>query len=45
MEILRMKAGEIHSTITDDPGLVDLSLEQSFGQPQVQIIADRDACS
>ena len=25
--------------------MVDLSIEQSFGQPQVQIIADRKACS
>jgi cobalt-zinc-cadmium resistance protein CzcA len=45
MEILRQKVGQIHSAIRDIPGLVDLSLEQSFGQPQVQIIADRDACS
>jgi len=45
MEILRQKAGQIHSAINDIPGLVDLSLEQSFGQPQVQIIADREACS
>ena len=45
MKILRTKAGEIHGAISDVPGLVDLSLEQSFGQPQVQIIADRDACS
>ena len=26
-------------------GLTDLSVEQSFGQPQVQVIADREACS
>jgi len=45
MEILRTKADKIHGAISDVPGLVDLSLEQSFGQPQVQIIADRDACS
>lgn len=45
MEILRAKAGEIHGAISDVPGLVDLSIEQSFGQPQVQIVADRDACA
>jgi len=42
---LRAKAGEIQEAIADVPGLVDLSVEQSFGQPQVQVIADRDACA
>ena len=42
---LRTKAGEIKEAVADIPGLVDLSIEQSFGQPQVQIIADRDACA
>ncbi|MFZ1683646.1 MAG: CusA/CzcA family heavy metal efflux RND transporter [Candidatus Zixiibacteriota bacterium] len=42
---LRTKAGEIKEAIADVPGLVDLAIEQSFGQPQVQIIADRDACA
>ncbi len=42
---LRTKAGEIKEAIAEIPGLVDLSLEQSFGQPQVQITADRDACA
>jgi cobalt-zinc-cadmium resistance protein CzcA len=45
IEILRSKADEIRSVIEPVDGLVDLSTEQSFGQPQVQIIADRDACS
>ncbi|OGJ87380.1 MAG: hypothetical protein A2268_14600 [Candidatus Raymondbacteria bacterium RifOxyA12_full_50_37] len=45
LNILRQKAGEIKEAIVDVPGLVDLSVEQSFGQPQVQIIADRDACA
>lgn len=45
LEVLRQTAGQIHGAINDIPGLVDLSLEQSFGQPQVQIIADREACS
>jgi len=44
-EILRTKATEISEVIEDVPGLVDLSVEQSFGQPQVQVVADRAACS
>jgi len=42
---LRTKAEEIRQVIEPVHGLVDLSSEQSFGQPQVQIIANRDACS
>ncbi len=42
---LRTKAGEIKEAIADIEGLVDLSIEQSFGQPQVQVIADRNACA
>lgn len=45
LSILRQKAQEIHNAIDLVPGLVDLSVEQSFGQPQIQIIADRNACS
>ena len=45
LEVLRQKADEISAAIEDVPGLVDLSVEQSFGQPQVQIVADRSACS
>ncbi|MDA3897390.1 MAG: CusA/CzcA family heavy metal efflux RND transporter [Desulfobacteraceae bacterium] len=45
LNILKTKADEIKSAIIDIPGLVDLSAEQSFGQPQIQIIADREACS
>ncbi|MBU0731232.1 MAG: CusA/CzcA family heavy metal efflux RND transporter [Proteobacteria bacterium] len=45
LTILREKAGEIKEAIESVPGLVDLSSEQSFGQPQVQIIADREACA
>ena len=43
--ILRRKAEEIRGTIDNIPGLVDLAAEQSFGQPQVQIVANRDACA
>jgi cobalt-zinc-cadmium resistance protein CzcA len=42
---LRTKAEEIREVIAPVEGLVDLSTEQSFGQPQVQVIADRVACS
>ena len=36
---------EIHHNIEKIPGLTDISTEQSFGQPQIQIIADRKACA
>ncbi|MFH1942981.1 MAG: CusA/CzcA family heavy metal efflux RND transporter [bacterium] len=45
MEVLKQKAEEIREAIQDVPGVVDLSVEQSFGQPQVQIIADREKCA
>ena len=41
--ILREKAEEIGAVLEGVPGLVDLSVEQSFGRPQIQIIADRAA--
>jgi len=45
LTVLRQKSEEIKEAIEDVPGLVDLSAEQSFGQPQVQVIADREACA
>ena len=45
LEVLRTRATEIRNAIDNIPGLVDLSVEQSFGQPQVQVIADREACA
>ena len=45
LEILRTTSEEIKAVIGKVNGLVDLSTEQSFGQPQVQIIADRSACA
>jgi cobalt-zinc-cadmium resistance protein CzcA len=45
LQVLREKATEIRNSIDDIAGLVDLSSEQSFGQPQVQVIADRAACA
>lgn len=45
LNILRTEAEKIQEAIESVDGLVDLSIEQSFGQPQVQIIANRDACA
>jgi cobalt-zinc-cadmium resistance protein CzcA len=45
LSILREKADEVSAAIEDVVGLVDLSVEQSFGQPQVQVLANRAACS
>ena len=45
LEVIRNKATEIHNAIDRIPGLVDLSVEQSFGQPQIQVVADREACA
>jgi cobalt-zinc-cadmium resistance protein CzcA len=45
MEVLKQKAVEIRHAIQDVPGLADLSVEQSFGQPQVQVIVDRNKCA
>jgi cobalt-zinc-cadmium resistance protein CzcA len=45
LAVLRSTAEEIKTAIEPVEGLVDLSTEQSFGQPQVQIIADREACA
>jgi cobalt-zinc-cadmium resistance protein CzcA len=45
LDVLEAQAERIRAAIEDVPGLVDLSVEQSFGQPQVQIVADREACS
>ena len=45
LDVLKQQADAIAAAVRDVPGLVDLSVEQSFGQPQVQIVADREACS
>ncbi|MBC8205940.1 MAG: efflux RND transporter permease subunit [Kiritimatiellaeota bacterium] len=45
LDVLQRTAAEIKEAVKDVPGLVDLSVEQSFGQPQVQIVADRAACA
>ncbi len=45
LTVLREKAEEIHAAIGKVPGLVDLAIDQSSGQPQVQIVPDREACA
>jgi cobalt-zinc-cadmium resistance protein CzcA len=45
LNVLESKANEIKNEIQNINGLVDLSTEQSFGQPQLQIVADRKACA
>ncbi len=37
LDILRTKAEDIRHAIADIPGVVDLSVEQSYGQPQLQV--------
>lgn len=45
LDILQQKSSEIRNALSEIPGLVDLSVEQNLGQPQVQVIADREACA
>ena len=45
LKVIQAKAEEIKNSIDNIPGLADLSIEQSFGQPQILIAADRDQCS
>lgn len=43
--VLKSIAEEIKEYIAGVDGLVDLATEQSYGQPQIQINVDRDACT
>ncbi|MFP4165351.1 MAG: efflux RND transporter permease subunit [Chitinispirillaceae bacterium] len=45
LDVLRSKAQQIEGALEGIPNLVDLAAEQSYGQPQVQVIADREACA
>lgn len=45
LAVLRTQAELVQAAIRTVPGLVDLSSEQNFGQPQVQVVADRAACA
>ena len=40
---IRNVAEQLRNAISDIDGLVDLSVEQSFGQPQLKIVLDHDA--
>jgi len=44
LDELREQASNISAAIEDVPGLVDLSVEQNFGQPQVLVVPDPDVC-
>ncbi len=43
LHTLRTKSEEIRAAIAHIPGVVDLSVEQSFGQPQIQVRLNHDA--
>lgn len=43
MDQIRQTAGEMRTALEGIDGLVDLSVEQSFGQPQVQVVLNHDA--
>lgn len=43
LDVLREKAEEIRKAIAAVPGVVDLSVEQNYGQPQLQIELRHDA--
>jgi len=45
LAVLRSLAEEVKTEVEGVPGLVDLATDQSFGQPQVQVIVDRKACA
>ncbi len=43
LAVLRTKAEEIRKAIAKVPGVVDLSVEQSYGQPQIQVELNHEA--
>lgn len=43
--VLKEKAEQIKDSILDIEGLVDVNVDQSFGQPQLRIEANREACA
>lgn len=42
---IRGVAEDVGATIAGVEGLVDLSVEQSYGQPQVKVVLNREACA
>ncbi|HML75172.1 MAG TPA: CusA/CzcA family heavy metal efflux RND transporter [Anaerohalosphaeraceae bacterium] len=45
LHVLEEVSTEIRNAIDTVDGFVDISLEQNFGQPQIQVVVDRQACS
>ena len=45
LNTLQSKATEIKNSIDNIDGLADLSVEQNLGQPQIQVVADREKCA
>ncbi len=45
LDLLRRTAEAIRQAVANVDGLVDLSTEQSFGQPQIQVVARRNDCA
>jgi cobalt-zinc-cadmium resistance protein CzcA len=45
LDLIRETAEQIGHALEAVEGLVDLSVEQSFGQPQIQVILNREACA
>ncbi|MEI6892717.1 MAG: CusA/CzcA family heavy metal efflux RND transporter [Pontiella sp.] len=43
LEVIRKTAEAMSNELKGIPGLVDLSVEQSYGQPQIQVVLDHDA--
>jgi cobalt-zinc-cadmium resistance protein CzcA len=43
LDVIRKTAEAMRMALEDVEGLVDLSVEQSFGQPQFQVVLDHDA--
>ena len=45
LQLIKNTADEIRHAIEPVKGLVDLSVEQSFGQPQIKVIVNRENCA
>lgn len=45
LQVLRSKSEEVKTLVEGIDGLVDVSTEQNFGQPQIQVQVDRQACA
>ncbi len=45
LDQIRSVADNVGRAIEDIEGLVDLSVEQSYGQPQIKVVVNREACA